>query len=172
MHRISPLVLVAGLAVFGLAACNSTDPAKITATGETFPVVANWTATAAPTAPATVTGALNLQQHLGYHMDATFAVTGPPNGVFQWRIFYGGNCAVNAAATNATSANGVFTFSSVQAYPDITLDATGHATVKTTIAGWLDSLSAYSVRIRPTATTSFNGVTPAACGNLAYAPAK
>jgi len=172
MHRISPLVLLAGLAVVGLAACNSTDPAKTATEPGNFPVVANWTATAAPTAPATVTGALNLNQHLGYHMDATFTVTGPPNGVYQWRIFFGGNCSVNTAATNATSANGIFTFSVAQAYPDITLDGTGHATVTTTIAGWLDSLSAYSVRIRPTATTSFNGVNPAACGNLKYAPAK
>ena len=172
MHRISPRMLLAGLAVFGLAACNTTDPAEISSDSGTFPVVANWTATAAPTAPATVTGALNLQQHLGYHMDATFTVTGPPNGVFQWRIFFGGDCTVNTAATNATSANGIFTFSVAQAYPDITLDATGKATVTTTIAGWLDSLTAYTVRVRPTATTSFTGVSPAACGKLAYAPAK
>jgi hypothetical protein len=169
MHRISPLVALAAIA---LAACNNTDPAEVASDPGTFPVVANWTATAAPVAPATVTGALNLQQHLGFHMNATFTVTGPPNTAFQWRIFYGGNCTVNVAATNATSRNGIFIFSTTQAYPDITLDASGKATINTTIAGFLDSLTAYTVRVRPTATTGFNGVNPAACGNLNYAPAK
>lgn len=168
MHRLFPLAM---LAVIGVAACNSTDPAEVASDPGTFPVVANWTATAAPVAPATVAGALNLQQHLGYHMNATFTITGTPNAVYQWRIFFGGNCTVNVAATNATSRNGIFTFSVSQAYPDITLDASGKGTVNTAIAGFLDSLTAYTVRIRPTATTGFNGVNPAACGNLSYAPA-
>jgi hypothetical protein len=43
---------------------------------------------------------------------------------------------------------------------------------KTAIAGWLDSLTAYSVRIRVTATTTFNGVNPAACGNLQFSAVK
>jgi len=169
MHRIFPLAV---LAVVALAACNNTDPAEIAPDQGTFPVVANWSATAAPVSPATITGALNLQQHLGYHMNATFTVTGTPNAAYQWRIFFGGNCTVNVAATNATARNGIFTFATVQSYPDITLDATGKATVTTTIAGFLDSLTAYTVRVRPTATTSFNGVNPAACGNLSYSPAK
>ena len=169
MYRISPLVLLAALA---LAACNSTDPAEVSPDNGTFPVVANWTATAAPKAPATVNGSLSIEQHLGFRMNAAFVVTGPPNGVFQWRIFYGGDCSVNVAATNATSANGIYTFSTSQAYHDIILDASGKATVNTTIAGVLDSLTAYTVRVRPSATTGFNGVNPAACGNLKFSPAK
>jgi len=100
----------------------------------------------------------------------TFAVTGPPNGVFQWRIFKQ-NCTVNVAAINNTAPTGLVLFATTQSYPDFTLDASGKATIKVAIAGWLDSLTAYSVRIRPTATTSFTGVNPASCGNLKYAPA-
>lgn len=166
MHRTSPLLL---LAFVGFAACNNTNPAEVRSDATTFPIVANWSATAAPIAPATVNGALTVQQRLGYHMDATFTVTGPPNAAFQWRIFKR-DCSVNTAATNNTAATGLVLFSTTQAYPDITLDASGKATITTEIAGWLDSLTAYSVRIRPTATTSFNGVNPAACGTLKYAP--
>ena len=151
-----------------LAACsNNTNPAEVRDDGTTFPVVATWSATSAPIAPATVAGALTVKQRLGYHSDVTFTVTGPPNGVFQWRIFKR-DCSVNTAAINNTAATGLVLFSTVQAYPDVTLDATGKATVTSEIAGWLDSLTAYSVRIRPTATTGFTGVNPAACGNLQY----
>ena len=125
-------------------------------------------------APATVTGQLTFEQHLGYHSDVTFVVTGPPNGVFQWRIFKR-DCTVNVAATGPlgfTGASGLSLFATTQSYPDITLDASGNATIRTQIAGWLDSLTQYSVRIRPTETTTFNGVNPASCGNLQYAPAK
>jgi hypothetical protein len=72
---------------------------------------------------------------------------------------------------NNTAATGLVLFATTQSYPDITLDANGKATVTSEIAGWLDSLTAYSVRIRPTATTTFTGVNPAACGTLKYAPA-
>ena len=167
MHRPLPLLL---LAVAGSAACNNTNPAEVRSDGTTFPIVANWSATATPNAPATVGGALTVHQRLGYHEDVTFTVTGPPNVAFQWRIFKR-DCSVNVAAINNTAATGLVLFSSTQAYPDITLDASGKATITTEIAGWLDSLTAYSVRIRPTATTSFNGVNPAACGTLKYAPA-
>ena len=95
----------------------------------------------------------------------------PPNGVFQWRIFKR-DCSVNVAAVNNTAPTGLVLFATTQSYPDITLDASGKATIKTAIAGWLDSLTAYSVRIRPTATTTFNGVNPAACGNLQYSAVK
>ena len=162
------LSLAGGLAV--LAACNSTNPAAVRDDGTQFPLVATWTATSAPIAPATVAGALTVKQRLGYHSDVTFTVTGPPKGVFQWRIFKR-DCSVNTAATSNTAATGLVLFSTNQAYPDITLDSTGRATVTSEIAGWLDSLTAYSVRIRVTATSTFTGVSPAACGNLQYSAA-
>jgi hypothetical protein len=167
MHRTTALLLFFAA---GLASC-SASPAEVSGDATSFPIVAHWTATSAPIAPATVTGALTFDQHLGFHSDVAFNVTGPPNGVFQWRIFKR-DCSVNVAAVNNTAPTGLVLFATTQSYPDITLDATGKATIKTQIAGWLDSLTAYSVRIRPTATTTFNGVNPAACGNLQYAPAK
>jgi hypothetical protein len=157
--------------VAGIAACSADNPASVRDDATTFPIVAHWTAMSAPVAPNTVSGALTFDQHLGYHADVTFTVSGPPNGVFQWRIFKR-DCSVNTAALNNTAPTGLVLFSTTQAYPDITLDASGKATVKTQIAGWLDSLTAYSVRIRVTATTTFNGVNPAACGNLQYAAVK
>lgn len=170
MHRTAPLLLL-GMVCLGLAACNNTNPAEVRSDATSFPIVANWSATAAPIAPATVGGALSVHQRLGYHADVTFTVTGPPNAAFQWRIFKQGDCSVNVAAINNTAATGLVLFSTTQAYPDITLDASGKATITTAIAGWLDSLTTYSVRIRATATTSFNGVNPAACGTLKYTPA-
>jgi hypothetical protein len=167
MDRTTALVLFCAA---GIAACSSTNPAEVRDDATAFPLVARWTATSAPIAPATVAGALTFEQHLGYHSDVTFTVTGPPNTAFQWRIFKR-DCSVNVAAINNTSSTGLILFATTQSYPDITLDAAGKATVKSQIAGWLDSLTAYSVRIRPTATTTFNGVNPAACGNLKYAPA-
>lgn len=166
MHRT--VVLLLGAAV--VAAC-SNNPTATRDDAADFPVVAHWTATATPIAPATITGQLAYDQHLGFHSDVTFAVSGPPNGVFQWRIFKR-DCTVNVAAVNNTAPTGLVLFATTQSYPDITLDASGKATVKVAIAGWLDSLTAYSVRMRPTATTSFNGVNPASCGDLKYAAAK
>jgi hypothetical protein len=168
MHRRIALLL---LSIAGMAACSGANPAAVRDEATTFPIVAHWTATSAPIAPATVTGTLALDQHLGYHSDVTFTVSGPPNTAFQWRIFKR-DCSVNVAALNNTAPTGLVLFATTQSYPDITLDASGKATIKTQIAGWLDSLTAYSVRIRVTATTTFNGVNPAACGNLQYAPAK
>jgi len=165
MHRMTALLLAA----VAVAAC-SNNPTATRDDAEAFPLVAHWTATSTPIAPATVAGQLTYDQHLGFHSDVTFAVSGPPNGVFQWRIFKR-DCTVNVAAVNNTAPTGLVLFATTQSYPDITLDASGKATVKVAIAGWLDSLTAYSVRIRPTATTSFNGVNPASCGNLKYAPA-
>jgi len=166
MHRTIVLLLSAA----AVAAC-SNNPTATRDEAADFPVVAHWTATATPIAPATITGQLMYDQHTGFHSDVTFAVTGPPNAVFQWRIFKR-DCTVNVAATNNTSPTGLVLFATTQSYPDLTLDASGTATVKVAIAGWLDSLTAYNVRIRPTATTTFNGVPPASCGTLKYAPAQ
>jgi len=170
MYRTTALL---GFCVAAIVTGCSGNPAEVSDDASTFKVVAHWTAGAAPIAPATVAGQLTFDQHLGFHSDVNFVVTGPPNGVFQWRIFKR-DCSVNVAATGTTAftgLTGLTLFATTASYPDITLDATGKATIKTVIAGWLDSLTAYSVRIRPTATTTFNGVNPASCGNLKYAPA-
>jgi FtsH-binding integral membrane protein len=170
----SKIALLLSLATASVAGCSGGNPTETTTSAETFPIVGHWTATSAPIAPATVQGVLTFDQRLGFRSDVQFTVTGPPNGVFQWRIFKN-NCSVNVAATGATAftgLTGLTLFATTQSYPDITLDASGKATIKTVIAGWLDSLTAYSVRIRPTATTSFNGVNPAACGTLKYSSAK
>jgi FtsH-binding integral membrane protein len=170
----SKIALLLSFATAAVAGCSGGNPTETTTSAETFPIVGHWTATSAPIAPATVQGVLTFDQRLGFRSDVQFTVTGPPNGVFQWRIFKN-NCSVNVAATGATAftgLTGLTLFATTQSYPDITLDASGKATIKTVIAGWLDSLTAYSVRIRPTATTTFNGVNPAACGTLKYSPAK
>lgn len=172
MNRaIALLLFTAAVAAGG---CSKSNPAEVVTDAAEFPVVAHWTASSAPIAPATVKGDLTFDQRLGYHSDVTFVVSGPPNGVFQWRIFKN-DCSVNVAATGSTAftgLTGLTLFATTASYPDITLDASGKATIKTAIAGWLDSLQAYSVRIRPTATTTFNGVNPAACGTLKYAAVK
>ena len=170
MHRTTALLVFCAAAI--VAGCSG-SPAEVSDQASTFKIVAHWTAGATPIAPATVAGQLTFDQHLGFHSDVTFSVTGPPNGVFQWRIFKR-DCSVNVAASGTTAftgQTGLTLFATTASYPDITLDASGKATIKAQIAGWLDSLTAYSVRIRPTATTTFTGVNPASCGNLKYAPA-
>ena len=172
MHRTTALLGFCAAAI--VAGCSAAaSPAEVSDDATQFPVVAHWTAGAAPIAPATVAGQLTFDQRLGYHADMTFVVTGPPNQAFQWRIFKR-DCSVNVAASGTTAFTGVTgltLFATTASYPDITLDASGKATIKAQIAGWLDSLTAYSVRIRPTATTTFTGVNPASCGDLKYARA-
>jgi hypothetical protein len=169
MHRTHALLL--GAAAVVAVAC-SNNPTEVITDATTFPVVAKWTANSTPIAPATVSAQLALDQRLGYHSDVQFTVSGPPNTILQWRIFRQGNCTVNVAATNNTAATGLVLFATTQSYPDITLDASGKATVKVQIAGWLDSLTQYSVRLRPTASGTFTGVNPASCGNLQYSAVK
>ena len=170
MNRTTALLLF--VATTAVAGCSGANPSETRDSSSDFPVVAHWTANSAPVAPATVSGQLSIDQHLGLHSDVSFVVTGPPNTAFQWRIFKN-DCSVNVAATGSTAftgLTGLTLFATTASYPDITLDASGKATIKTAIAGWLDTLQAYSVRIRPTATTTFNGVNPAACGTLKYTP--
>jgi hypothetical protein len=169
MDKTSALLLCA--AAFAVAAC-SNNPTEVVTDGTTFPVVAKWTANATPVAPATISAQLTLDQRLGFHSDVQFAVSGPPNAILQWRIFRQGDCSVNVAAQNNTAPTGLALFATTQSYPDITLDASGKATVRVAIAGFLDSLTAYSVRLRPTASGTFNGVNAPSCGTLKYSAVK
>jgi hypothetical protein len=164
--------VMAAATAAAVAACDNDNPAEVRTDATTFPVTANWTASANPVGTSTARGSLAVKQRLGFRMDATFTITGAPNTTYQWRIYRGGDCSVNAAATNATSNNGIFRFATDQSYPDVTTNAAGTATVTPVIAGSLDSLTAYSVRVRPgQAATAWNGLTPIACGTLQRGPA-
>lgn len=168
MTKIHALLSLAGIAMLG--ACVDQNPVEIRKDGDSFPAVATWTAAMSPVGTNTVRGNLTVKQSLGYHMTTTFTVTGTPNAAYQWRIFRG-SCSETVAAANVR-APGLWVFATVQAYPDIVLDASGTATVSPAIAGTLDSLTAYSVRIRPSqASTTFNGTSPLACGDLQRGPA-
>jgi hypothetical protein len=164
MQRASYLLLLAASAA--LVACSSDNPAEVRSDGKDFPVTAQWSAAAEPVSPATVSGALTVQQRLGFRMDASFTATGTPNTTYQWRIFRG-DCTLNEPAANSTAATGLLLFATVQSYPDLVVGSSGTASVAPAIAGYLDSLTAYSVRIRPSQTsTNWNGKDPIACGNL------
>ena len=154
--------------IVALAACEGRSPAEVRRKAEEFPLRATWTAAVTPIGSATLQTSLTIREYFGSHMEAVVNVTGgAPNASYQWRIFRGGDCSVNVAATNATSGNGLFLFATIQSYPDLVTDATGAATLTRTIAGSLDPLGAYSVRIRPAQqATNWNGLTPVACGNL------
>lgn len=168
MQTRSLRVLLAASA--GLAAC-AENPAEVRSEAEAFPTTARWTATAAPVPPSTVTGSLTVQQHQGFRMDASFTITGTPNTTYQWRIFRG-DCATNVPASNAWSPTGLLLFATVQSYPDIVVDASGTGSAAPAIAGQLDSLTAYSVRVRPSQqATNWNGTDPIACGDLQRTPA-
>jgi hypothetical protein len=168
MHRITALLL---FSVAGVAACSGDNPAEVSDSAGIFPVVAALDRDVCAHRAGHRHRCADVRSASGLSFRCHVQRQWSPNGVFQWRIFKR-DCSVNVAAVNNTAPTGLVLFATTQSYPDITLDASGKATVKTTIAGWLDSLTAYSVRIRVTATTTFNGVNPAACGNLQYSAVK
>ena len=155
------------LLVLACAACDSSMEAEVRNRAETFPLRANWSAAVTPVGTSSVRANVTIKEYLGSHMDATAALTGgAANTAYQWRIFRG-NCATTAVAAQNTSPTGLLLFSTVQAYPDLTTAASGSVTMTRTIVGALDSLTAYSVRIRiGQSSTNWNGTNPIACGNL------
>lgn len=169
MQRLSLIVLLT--ASVGLAACSADNPAEVRDDGQEFPVVATWNATAEPDSGSTESGVLTAEQHLGFRVNATFTLNGTPGKTYQWRIFRG-DCATMEAAEDQTSATGLLLFSTAEAYPDIHVDGSGTGSASPAIAGSLDSLTAYSVRVRPSQTSSdWDGTHPAACGDMQRSPA-
>jgi hypothetical protein len=154
--------------VLTLAACDKPGPAEVRSDGEEFPLRATWSAAVTPVGSATIQASLTINENLGSHMQAVVNVTGgAPNATYQWRIYRGGNCSVNVAATSNTAGDGLVIFATTQSYPDLVTNASGAATMTRTIAGSLDPLGAYSVRVRVAqSSTNWNGVNPIACGNL------
>ena len=68
---------------------------------------------------------------------------------------------------NNAAPTGLLVVATVQSYPDVATNAAGTGTSSRVITAALDSLTAYSVRIRPSQTaTNWNGTSPTACGNL------
>jgi hypothetical protein len=164
MKRSSMLLLLAACA--GLAACSDANPVEVRSSQTEFPVTATWSADAAPVSASAVSGTLTLVQHSGSRIDASYTLTGAANKTYQWRIFRG-DCATSVAAKTSTSATGLLLFATIQSYPDIKADGAGHGTASSTIAGALDSLTAYSVRVRLSqSSTNWSGTSPLACGNL------
>ena len=154
--------------IVALTACDQRSPAEVRTNAQEFPLRANWSAAVAPVGSGTVQASVTVNEYHGFRMEVTVNVTGgAPNARYQWRIFRGGDCSVNVAATSATAGNGLFLFATIQSYPDLVTDGTGAASLTRTIAGTLDPQRPYSIRIRPAQTaTNWNGLSPVACGNL------
>ena len=154
------------LLLFGLVACDTGIEPSIRSKADQFALRANWSATINPVGSSTIRGSLTIKEYLGQHMDATLQLTsGATAAGYQWRIFRG-DCATTAVAANNTAPTGLLLFSTVQAYPDVAPSG-GAGSVTRTIAGTLDSLAVYSVRLRAAqAATNWNGTSPLACGNL------
>lgn len=163
MQRVPSLLLLAGSVA--LAACSMDSPTELRSSGQEFPVKAVWNASAEPVSPSTVSGTLTAEQHLGFRIDASFTLNGDPSTTYQWRIFRG-DCSVEVPVSTSVP-DGLQLFSTAQAYTDVTVGESGTASVEPVIAGELDSLTAYSVRVRPSATsTNWDGTNPIACGDL------
>ena len=151
-----------------LAACDKAGPAEVRTKASEFPLRATWTATMTPVGTSTVQGSVTIKENFGSRLEAVVNMTGGvANASYQWRIYRGGDCSVNVAANSATSGNGLFLFATTQSYPDLVADGTGAASLTRVIAGSLDPLGAYSIRIRRSQTaTAWNGLSPLACGTL------
>jgi hypothetical protein len=162
MWRYQPILLFVLM-----AGCADANPAEVKSDASEFAVRASWNANVSPVGSAAVRGAVEITEYLGFRMDAVATLNAAsPNATYQWRIFRG-DCATTAVAPNATTLTGLRLFATVESYPDITANAAGAATLARTIAGTLDSLTAYSVRIRPSQpSTNWNGTNPIACGNI------
>jgi hypothetical protein len=163
---MTPSRLVSLLALsFAGAACNE-NPAEVRSNATQFPLRATWNASALPVGTSTVRATLSVKQYDGFRMDASLTVTGAAGATYQWRIFRG-DCATSVAATANTDPNGVLLFETIQSYPDVTTNSAGTATITRVVAGSLDSLTTYSVRLRAAQTaTNWNGLSPISCGNL------
>jgi hypothetical protein len=164
IRRVSALLSLA----VTLAGCDKASPAEVRTNANEFPVRATWSAALTPVGSSTVTGTLAITEYVGSRLETVINITGAvSNASYQWRIYRGGDCSVNVAATSATSGNGLFLFATTQSYPDLVASGTGAASLEREIAGALDPLGAYSVRIRRTQTsTNWNGLSPVACGTL------
>jgi len=148
-----------------LGACNE-NPAEVRSTAEQFPVRSTYSATASPVGTSTVRATLSIKQYAGFRLEAAVSVTGASSSTYQWRIFRG-DCAMTAVATTAQQPTGLWLFATIQSYPDVATSASGIGTQTRLVAGQLDSLTAYSVRVRASQTaTNWNGTSPIACGNL------
>ncbi|MGH7459532.1 MAG: hypothetical protein ACREMA_00710 [Longimicrobiales bacterium] len=156
-----------GSAILLLSACDLGLGVETRDRASQFPLRANWNATAAPVGTGTVRATVTIKEYLGQRLDATAALTGgAPTTAYQWRIFRG-DCATTAVAANNTAPTGLLLFATIQSYPDLTTNAAGTVTLPRVIAGALDSLTAYSVRIRVAqSATNWNGTSPIACGNM------
>ena len=152
------------LLTFAALGCEG-NPAEVRTDANEFPLRANWAATVTPVTTGTLRASVSVKEFLGSRIQATVNVTGAaPNAAFQWRIFKG-DCATTTTGST-TAPTGLALIATTASYPDITTSG-GTGSVTREIAGALDSLTAYSVRIRASQTaTNWNGTNPLACGNL------
>jgi hypothetical protein len=63
MKRTPALVI---FAVAAAAACSGANPAEVRSDASAFPVVASWTASSAPVAPATLAGDVCIKPRVGF----------------------------------------------------------------------------------------------------------
>ena len=165
-HATTARAAAALLLAAALAACGEGSPAEVRDDAPSFPVRASWSASAAPVGTSTVRATLAMKEHLGSRIETTFTLTGAPNTSYQWRVVRG-DCATSAQAVNVTAPTGLWTFATGESYPNATTNAAGTVTVSPTIAGVLDSVGVYSVRVRVAqAAVTWHGTSPIACGNL------
>ena len=166
LRRRAPRLLLLLAPLFALAACELSNPAEVRTDPAQFVLRANWTASATPVGTGPVRATVSIKQYHGFRLSTSLQFTGAPGTTYQWRI-YRGNCATTTVAVNNTAPTGLLVFATLQSYPDVVTDAAGTATVSRDVAGLLDSLKAYSVRVRVAqASTAWNGTSPVSCGDL------
>jgi hypothetical protein len=159
------------VAVVALLSACSENPAEVRNDAISFPLRANWSSTAAPVGNSGVSATLAVKQFDGFRNEVSISLTGTSGRSYQWRIFRG-DCATTVAAANVNDPNGLLVFATVQSYPDITLSGGTTASLTREVAGSLDSLRAYSIRVRLSqSATNWNGTNPIACGDMQRSPA-
>ena len=146
--------IIAAVALLAIACAPENDPVTVTEPGD-LDVRATWQANvvgrpALPNARATV----QLEDYGAYFNTNLSLTAANASSTYAWRI-WPGTCAAPV---------GTVQYGPVQAYPNITTNASGAASVTRTISGPLSLTGTYHVRVMPS-----NALTNiVACGDLQH----
>ena len=146
--------IIVAIALVALACAPDNDPVTVTEPGD-LDVRATWQANVVGRPPLPNARATAELADYGPYFDANLSLTAAnASSTYAWRI-WPGTCAAPV---------GTVQFGTVQAYPNITTNASGAASVTRTISGPLNLSGTYHIRIMPS-----NALTNiVACGDLQH----
>jgi len=144
MRNILPFLVLAGV-----AACSLAEDAVTITEAPDLEQSAVWNGSLTGSNGG-ISGTATIAEYRAYFNASVTLAGAAANTAYQWRIF-AGTCATPGAQ-----------FGPAQAYPDVTTNGSGAASIERLLAGALIAESEYNVRFSTVATTPVI----VACGNL------